>query len=57
MKALRGKLAKIIMSCKEGRKQLTLFIKSKLTSSKIILPNGKVYIITSERREKDDTTK
>ena len=51
MKALRGKLAKIIMSYKEGRKQLTLFIKSKLTSAKITLPNGKVYIITTERRE------
>ena len=56
MKALRGKLAKIIMSYKEGRKQLSLFIKGNITSLKITLPNGRVYIITTEKRLKDDAT-
>ncbi|EKF9996766.1 hypothetical protein QX220_21535 [Vibrio vulnificus] len=50
MKALMGKIAEEIRKDSTGKEELRRFIKSRSSSKKIRLSNGKTYTITSEKR-------
>ena len=48
MKALRGKLAQLLLSYVEGREALRYILRSGEDSVTVTLPNGEIYIITNK---------
>ncbi|AUR91519.1 hypothetical protein NVP1161O_077 [Vibrio phage 1.161.O._10N.261.48.C5] len=48
MKALKGKLARLLLSYVEGRDALRYIIRSGEDTVTVTLPNGKTYIITNK---------